>query len=358
MAQVASAQFVDHFDTDESPKQRGWTTVTGDGNIHMDIVPGDGYASVIIDATQDSRNLWWAVIRKEIEDLDLELLAGSNYELRSEVRIRASHAPRRVNLHFNHSRTTDFHSQLMEYDIPDTVNWHTISLTTDGFDAKPGDRINAQMAMIDWGLRKFRLDIDYFKVSLIRTDTAAPDKGAMLPYHPPLDDPQTFKYQVPVAQNAMLDIQFPEHNFSGWSTTDSPNTGLLHVGGNQLVILRWDLEQFKNRQVSRSGLLELPVYSVQRSEDYPKDFGMVRICEIIGGETDWKQNQVTWASFSDRQTMDRVINEQMTIDYPVEVKEDGLAYFTISYPVIQRLIDGKTLGLSIKPLGASKCVNL
>ena len=352
LAQVTCAQFMEDFNTNKSPEQLGWRTLTGDGNIEMEFIPQQGYASVIIDATKDTRNLWWAVIRKEFKDLDLKLLANSGYELRSEVRIRVSHAPRRVNLHFNHSRTTDFHSQLSEYDIPDTVNWHTISFTTDEFDARPGDLVNAQMAMIDWGLRKFRLDIDYFKVDLIKTDTAGPDKGAKLPYHPPLEDPLTFKYQAPVVQNATLDTQFPEHNFSQWSTTDSPQTNLLHVGGNQLVVLRWDLEQFRNAQVMRSGLLELPVHSVQRSGDYPKDFGMVRISEIIGGKVDWNQTKATWASFSNGQPMDMIINEQMTIDYPILVNENGLAYFTISYPVLQRMIEGKTLGLSIKPLGA------
>ena len=41
----------------------------------------------------------------------------------------------------------------MEYDIPDTTNWHVISFTTTNWDAKPGDKINGQMALMDWGLK-------------------------------------------------------------------------------------------------------------------------------------------------------------------------------------------------------------
>jgi len=57
--------------------------------------------------------------------------------------------PRRVNLHANTQRTVDFHSNLMEFDIPDTANWHTISMTTRDFDARPGHR-QRQMALMDW----------------------------------------------------------------------------------------------------------------------------------------------------------------------------------------------------------------
>jgi hypothetical protein len=78
---------------------------------------------------------------------------------------------------------------------------------------------------------------------------------------------------------------------------------------------------------------------------------MVRISEIIAGKPNWDQAGVTWDSFSGGKPMWEVINEQMTIDYPV-VDRNGWAWFTISYPVLQRLLDGKTLGLSIKPLGA------
>jgi len=42
----------------------------------------------------------------------------------------------------------------------------------------------------------------------------------------------------------------------------------------------------------------------------------------------------------------------MIIDEKVTWNKDGKVLFTISQPVLQRLIDGKTLGLAIRPLGA------
>ena len=99
-------------------------------------------------------------------------------ELRIEARIRVSHAPRRVNLHLNTQRTTDFHSHLMEFDIPDSETWHTISMTTRDFPAVPGDTVFGQMALIDWGLEKYRVDVDYFKVDIVDVARAGPDNGA------------------------------------------------------------------------------------------------------------------------------------------------------------------------------------
>ena len=98
-------------------------------------------------------NIWWALVKRRVSDrLDLKLLAQPAYEVRVEARIRVSHAPRRVNLHVNTQRTTDFHSHLMEFDIPDSDQWHTIGFTTRQFDAGVGDTVFAQLALIDWGL--------------------------------------------------------------------------------------------------------------------------------------------------------------------------------------------------------------
>ena len=47
-----------------------------------------------------------------------------------------------------------------------------------------------------------------------------------------------------------------------------------------------------------------------------------------------------------------VINTQMVIDSKVSQKKGSSTVITISRPVLQRLIDGETLGLAIKPLGA------
>ena len=42
----------------------------------------------------------------------------------------------------------------------------------------------------------------------------------------------------------------------------------------------------------------------------------------------------------------------MIFDDSVTWDKSGKAFFTISRPVLQRLVDGKTLGIVIKPLGA------
>lgn len=126
--------------TRDSTGTNGWTYYTGDGSAVTDFsLSGKGYASINVDASKDKRGIWWALIRRRVsKDMDLSLLSKANYALRVEARIRVSDAPKRVNLHLNSQRTTDFHSHLMEFDIPDTLNWHTISMTTHGFDAVPG----------------------------------------------------------------------------------------------------------------------------------------------------------------------------------------------------------------------------
>ena len=42
----------------------------------------------------------------------------------------------------------------------------------------------------------------------------------------------------------------------------------------------------------------------------------------------------------------------MVIDYEVNATKGGKSLFTLTYPVLQRLIDGRTLGLVVRPLGA------
>jgi hypothetical protein len=112
------------------------------------------------------------------------------------------------------------------------------------------------------------------------------------------------------------------------------------------------MEKYKGRKVSRSGLLELVTHAVQRSPDYKKDFGMVRISEIIGGDPSWEQELVTYDQFRQAKPIQNVINTQMVIDWEVSPEEGSATLFTLPRPVLQRLIDGKTLGFAIKPLGA------
>jgi hypothetical protein len=354
----ASGQFLDDFNdnsiTLDPDAKNGWAFFTGDGEATMEFRQGDGFASILVDATDDKRNIWWALIKRQVSaELDLNLLKKSGYELRIEACIRVSDAPRRVNLHLNTQRTIDFHTHLMEFDIPDTTNWHTISMTTQNFEVEPTDYVFGQLALMDWGLGKYRVDVDYFRVDIVNTATVEPDKGAQVRYHPPVPDPSTFAHEVNVAQDSIIDAQYPDMNFNLWSAQD--NVGkptLLTVSGAQFVIMRWDLSYFAGKQITGYGLLELTIHSVQRSSDKIKDFGMIRVVEISGGDPNWNQETVTYSNFCRKQSIEDVLNPQMIIDIDVTAECYGKTFATISKPVLQRMLDGKTLGLAIRPLGA------
>ncbi len=356
---TASAQFRDDFTGDStvlrSGDSHGWTFRTGDGSATMEFHrSGRGYASVWVDATSDTRGIWWALIRRRVSDaMDVSRLKVPGNGLRIEARIRVSHAPRRVNLHLNTQRTTDFHSHLMEFDIPDTSQWHTISMTTKHFDAVPGDSVYGQLALMDWGLERYRVDLDYFSVDIVNVDSAGPDKGVPVPYHPPVPATGTFDYHLPVAQDAMIDSDHPELAFPRWSTADEQGrVRVLTVSGSQLVILRWDLSAYVGRKVAGSGVLGLTTVALQRSPEHVKDFGMVRITEITGGDPRWSQEHVSWSTFCQGNPLTSVLNPQMIIDVDVAERRGDTTLATISNPVLQRMIDGKTLGLAIRPLGA------
>ena len=348
-------QFLDEFDITQ-PDQigetpQGWDFATGDGMAEIEFIQAEGYASIIVDASKDNRNIWWALVKVEVPGLDLNQLMKEDYELRAEARIRTSHSPRRVNLHFNHQRTTDFHSHLMEYDIPRSWEWHTISMTTKDFEVRSGDRINAQMALMDWGKGTYRIDIDYFKVDVVPQTEKDSDLGEPLPYHPPVADPDYFAQRMAVVEDATIDRDYSDKNFNDWKSGNE-DMWLLTTSGSQTIILRWDFSNIQDKKALRSGLLELYAYSIQRSPEYKKDFGMIRVSEIIGGDPTWEQESVTYDNFRRNRPVENTINTQMVIDNEVSAQKGSRTLITISRPVLQRLLDGKTKGLAIEPLGA------
>jgi hypothetical protein len=348
----ATSQYIDNFDGIGTPE--GWRFRTGDGTAAIDFKQHNGIASVYIDATSDKLGIWWAIIHHKVSGIDMNQLMKPGYKLRVEARVRASHALKRINLCFNHQRTTDYHANLMEYDIPDTTNWHTISMTAHSFETQIGDTIAVQLALIDWGLKKYRLDLDYLKVDVVKVDSAGNDVGNPIPYHPPLSNPSGFPLHLEAIQDAIIDTQFPSYAFDNWHTQDASGKFIktLAVSGTQIAILRWDFSSLKGMKVKRSGLLELSPYSVQRSSDFQKDFGMVHVSEIIAGDKLWDERTVTYDKFTQGLPVDEVINSQMIIDDSVTWNKNGKVLFTISQPVLQRMIDGKTLGIAIRPLGA------
>ncbi len=355
----AAAQFRDDFNGPsvklDPSGVAGWGFQSGEGLAVMDFRQGgDGFASIWVNATRDHRNVWWAfIIRRVSEGMDLALLKKPGYALRIEARVRSSHAPRRINLHLNTQKTTDFHSHLMEFDIPDTDSWHTISMTARDFDASPGDTVNAQMALMDWGLGSYRLDVDYVSVDIVKVADAGPDKGEPLPYHPPIADPAGFAHAIAASQSATIDIDNPDVNLGNWYLADAAGkTAVVTAGGTRYVVLRWDFGALTGKEVAGPGLLELTTRALERTSDQIPDFGEIRVVEILGGDPLWDKKTVTYNSLGAGQPPDLVFNPQMIIDWPVAEGDGAKTYLTIPRPVLQRLIDGKTLGIAIRPHGA------
>ena len=352
-----AAQFRDDFDkplVKDPDGAKGWTCVAGEGRAVIDIMPGPGLLTVKVDATRDRRGVWWAFIKRQVQaPLDLALLRKPGHELRLEARVRTDTAPRRVNLHLNTERTTDFHSHLMEYDLAEAGTWYTISLTTRGFDAGPGDTVNAQMALIDWGLGRYRVDVDYIKVDVVEAATAPPDLGPPIPYHPPVADPASFAVVVPVAADLTVDVGEPDVNLNDWTITDGGGrAAVVSAGGTRLVLLRWDFSRFSGRKMAGPGLLELTTRSLERPGADRPDFTQLRVVEILGGEPGWNERTATWTGISRGAPRELVLNPQMIIDGPVTAGDGAKTYLTIPPVVLQRLIDGKSLGLALTPLGS------
>lgn len=354
----AAAQFRDDFDGPSLPLDpagaKGWGFLAGEGRAVMDFVPGPGFATITVDATADERNVWWAFIKRDVSGaLDLVRLKEPGWELRIEVRIRTSHAPRRVNLHFNTQKTKDFHSHLMEYDLAEAGTWYTISLTTRGFEAGPGDTVNAQMALMDWGLGRYRVDVDYVRVDVVEAAKAPPDLGPPIPYHPPVADRATFAQAVPVAEDMTVDLDSPDVNLNDWIIHDGSGAAVvLSVGGSRFALLRFEMGAFAGRTVAGAGLLELTTRALERPSRERPDFGLLRLVEVLGGEPAWDDRTATWTGLSRGKPRDHILNPQMIIDWPVAAGDGGKTYLTIPLPVLQRLIDGKTRGLALTPLGA------
>jgi hypothetical protein len=151
----------------------------------------------------------------------------------------------------------------------------------------------------------------------------------------------------------MIDTRYPEMNFNNWQTEEKKERlDLLTVSGSQFVIMRWDMKAYLGRKVTGGGLLELTTYAVQRCSADIKDFGLLRIVEILGGDPEWDQETVTLKSLCQDRPIDQVFNTQMIIDTEANESRSGKNLITISQPVLQRIIDGRTLGLALQPLGA------
>ena len=347
----AKGQFIERFghgDTD------GWNAFTGDGNVDISLTASDEYATIRVDATRDRHNIWWAVISRAVNSgLNLQELQKADHKLRLEVRVRASHAPRRINLHMFRQGSSDHHQNLMEYDIPDTTNWHTFSLTPGGLQVQPGDTVFAQLALIDWGKQAFELDVDYIKVSVVNIRQAGSDKGTPLAYRPYVPELSSFEHQLMVDHDATVDLHYPETVLATWKAVGRHDSAsVMTVNSSQRAIMRWNLESFEGLDVKGWSVLELTPYSVLSNESYEyEELGKVRVSEITGGKAGWEENKVSWSSLARGEPVHEVINPQMILDVEVEPKAHEKLYITIPEPVMQRLIDGKSKGVALQPLG-------
>lgn len=345
----ALGQFVASF---EGASVSSWTHRTGDGQATMTFRAAEERAVMHVDATADRHNIWWAFVAREVSPaIDLVQLSQPTHELRVTARVRPSHAPRRVNLHVNTQKTTDFHTHLAEYDLPDTTGWHTISMTTDGFEVAADDTVTAQLAMMDWGTRQYRLEIDSFAVEVVERATVGPNFGTVVPYPLPTPDPDTLVHHVPASESAVVNADAPELNLSDWHAVgDTVPVPVLTVAPLQYVLFRWDREALPDGTVKGPGVLELVPHSVQRAETEIPELGRVRVVEILGGTADWTSDDITFAGFTGGELLHSILNPQMIVDVDVSSSQDRL-HIPISKPVLRRVLDGRTRGLALRPLG-------
>lgn len=359
MLTCGRAQFRDDFD---AAKIDGWFTMTGDGDAKMEFLPMDGFARIAVDATRDRHGVWWTLIKHDVTaHIDLEKLKDPAYELRVEARVRASHAPRRVNFMVNTQRTTNYHEHLREYDIADTTDWHVISMTTRNLDAVPGDTVFVQFCVTDWGPDTFAVDIDYYRADVVRSEEAAPDLGEPLVYHPEVPPMSAFAHHAGVRHDSVIDTEFHDVNFNDWHVAEAGGTArVLTVDASQWIVLRWDFGELRGAKADGAGVLELTTSSLVLGGNYieawgrdlGEEFGMIRVIEITGGEPAWEQELVTYDSLMRGGSYAGVFNTQMTIDLGLAPEPGGKAGFTLPRPVMQRLLDGTTKGILIRPLGA------
>jgi len=342
------AQFLETFD---DPLETEWITFTGDGQAESSLELMDGFMRFTVDATNDRQNVWWAIMQTSSTGiLDLEQASDPEYELRMEARVRSSHAPRRHNMQIRTQRTTNNYAQLMEFDISEADRWHTVSLTTDELDIRPGDIITVHIALMDWGPFVYELDVDYVKADVVKASQTEPDFGEQIVYPPPVPQPEEFDYAIPAAETGMVDTYYPNLNLSGWLAGDEP---ILTTDNNKIILLRWDLEEFNGETADAYGMLQLIPFSFYKTTGTDEiEFDQIRLVEILGGDENWKREEVTLHNFLMDEPIEEALNTQMIIDIDIpNVKEEPRSIH-IPRPVIQRMLDGRTKGIALYPLGA------
>jgi hypothetical protein len=342
----------DFFDGFDGPRVApGWSTQSGDGKAQIRFSQSDGNGRIEVNASGDTRNIWWALIRHPLTPtLDARELARGDRELQIEARVRTHTVPRRINLHVNHTRTSDFHSHLREYDLDVAGRWQVITMTTTGFDASAADEVFVQLALMDWGTRSYALEIDYIKAQVVDPALANPDRGGPLPYRPAVAPPGSYQRELPVAAAASVDRAWPD-TAGSWTAADGTmDPERLVVGPTALIVLRWDFSRIPARPVSGWGLLELATESVLQSESKAESFAELRLVELLALPPDWTGGPLSYADLLDDRPAEAVINEQPVIDVP-PARPGAPTLLPVSPPVLDRLLSGQSRGLALMSHG-------
>ncbi len=297
-------------------------------------------------------------MKKEITDaIDLKKLSKPGFELRYEVKVRTPQAPKRMNLylhtdktdHSKHSFNTH-NSLLREYDLPDN-EWHTLSLTTRNFEIDLDGKLYIQFSLMDWGLDQYELEVDYLKVDLVKTNEIQPDLGIPLQYRPELPDLAAMQ-QLPVKQDVLISSAIPWLNHRLWSVQENgKTTRVLTINPSQIALLDFEFQNFRGRESDGMGVLEITVQNIQKLDTAIYEFGMIRVSEILRNKS-WQEEFITFETFLEGKNLDQAINSQMIIDKDLDKNPGEKIYATISKPVMDRLLSGKSGGLAIRALGA------
>ena len=359
-SQAASAEFLEQFKTVKVTADRqahtGWQAFTGSGEATVTLTQKNHHGLMTVDARKDRRNIFWALIKHSISaGIDRSLLGTPGREVRVEMKLRLSDAPRRVHIQINHTHTTNVHATLREFDLPDT-NWHVISYTTKNFDAKPTDDVFVSLGMTDMGRAVYTTEIEYVKADIVDSGKAGPDLGMPLQYRPPMPPLESYANAVQVAQDATIDAAWPWVNLKAQTSfpTDEGTLGteVLSVSGSQMIVLRFDLSQFKGKTPDGWGLLELTTQAVQWAPNDQEEFGYLRTVEIKAGDPGWTRDTVTYDSFfQGKPTLD-VINGQLIFDTLPALQRAQKTLISINPAVMARLLSGETKGLAIYPQGS------
>jgi len=160
---------------------------------------------------------------------------------------------------------------------------------------------------------------------------------------------------------ALLNSDYPQVNLNDWHVIEQGGeVRILTVSANQWAILKWDLEAFENAKAMGAGLLEITTQSVATGGNYLEAYGTqlgeefprLRVFEIFGGNPDWSQEDVNYENFMQEKSYVEVFNTQPVYDIKLAAEPGSKNFITISQPVMQRLMNGTTKGLLLRPLGA------